>query len=302
MNLSKEISPVTGEPGTEFIRDIGVDKVIALYDKIGIDIRRFFKNLDTIEIRRCKRTGYRYYFPFDIFGDGSFYDDLQKSTRHYYPTNKWEHLETIKHINAGERVLEVGCATGYFMNMVSKKGAVCTGLEMSKKAIEEARHQGFTVFEEFLYEHSLTHRGNYDVVCSFQVLEHITDVKDYFESAICCLKPGGKIIVAVPYNNPYLHKHDLYHTLNLPPHHAGIWNKESFINVGKLFGLTIRFLKTEPLIEFKTWYKVQANHIKEKKPLLGNMLLQIPRQVYKPLLWAASPWIEGRNILAIFSI
>jgi len=302
MEISKEISPVTGEHGTEFITEVRVDKVIELYDEIGTDVRRFFKGLDRIEIRKCKRTGYRYYFPFDIFGDGPFYEDLQKNRDTYYLTDKWEHQQAIKYINPGENVLEVGCGTGHFMNIIRDKGAACTGLEMNKKAIADARQQGHTIYEEFLHEHSLGHEGKYDVVCSFQVLEHIPDIKDYFESAKRCLKPGGKIMIAVPYNNPYLHRHDLYHTLNLPPHHAGIWDKEAFINVGRFFHLTTVFLKTEPLIEYKVWYKVQANHIKEKYPLLGKAMLLVPRQVYKPFLWAAKPWIEGRNVLAIFSV
>ncbi|OQP45453.1 hypothetical protein A4H97_32435 [Niastella yeongjuensis] len=302
MNASKEISPVTGKAGTELITEIEVDKVIKLYEEIDTDIRRFFKGLDKIEIRRCNQTGYRYYFPFSVFGDGPFYEDLQKSMKHYYPTDKWEHLEALKHINTGESILEVGCATGYFMNMIRNKGAVCTGLEMNKVAIAEARQQGFTVHDEFLHEHSVTHEGKYDAVCSFQVLEHIADVKDYFESAKRCLKPGGKIIIAVPYNNPYLHRHDLYHTLNLPPHHAGIWDKEAFTNVGRFFGLNTVYLKTEPLLEYKVWYNVQAKHVKEKNPLLGKLMLSVPRQVYKPFLWAASPWIAGRNVLAIFSV
>jgi SAM-dependent methyltransferase len=300
MNISKETSPVTGEPGTAFITDISIDKVIELYDEMNIDIRRFFKGLDKIEIRKCTQTGYRYYFPFNIFGDGQFYEDLQKSTKHYYPTDKWEHLQAIKHINAGDNVLEVGCATGYFLNMIRKKGANCAGLEMNKNAIAEARQQGLTIFEEFLHEHSVSHEGKYDVVCSFQVLEHIWDVRDYFESAKRCLKPGGKIIIAVPFNNPYFYRHDIYRTLNLPPHHAGMWDKAAFLHAGNFFGLTTIYLKTEPLLEYKAWYKVQANYIKEKHPLLGKLMFLVPRQLYKPVLWAASPWIAGQGVLAIF--
>lgn len=302
MNLSKEISPVTGEPFTEFITEISAGNIIdQYYNETRIDVSRFFEGIDNLEIRKCTRTGYRYYFPFSIFGDAGFYEDLQKNREGYYPTDKWEHLQAIKQIKAGQSVLEVGCATGYFLDMIRKKKAVGVGLEMNKKAITEARQQGFDIFEEYLREHSVSHEGKYDVVCSFQVLEHIADVKDYFESAKRCLKPGGKIIVAVPNSNPYLHKFDLYHTMNLPPHHAGMWNKATFRKVAEFFDLTTVYLKTERLKEYKTWYRIQADHIKQKRPLLGGLMRLVPRQAYKSFLWAASPLIEGRNVLAVFS-
>src|SRR5580658_1781220 len=58
MNLSKEISPVTGEPFTEFITEISAANIIDQYNEIRIDVRGFFQGIDSVEIRRCKRTGY----------------------------------------------------------------------------------------------------------------------------------------------------------------------------------------------------------------------------------------------------
>ena len=55
---------------------------------------------------------------------------------------------------------------------------------------------------------------------------------------------------------------DKYHTLNLPPHHAGLWNKNSLKSLGKIFPLELEVLEFEPLEES---YDQFINHLLSKK-------------------------------------
>ena len=71
--------------------------------------------------------------------------------------------------------------------------------------------------------------------------------------ALTVLKKGGKMIIAVPNNNPYLFEWDDYHTLNLPPHHAGLWNKTVFKNIENTFSIKnihsfTYYMAVEPII------------------------------------------------------
>jgi cyclopropane fatty-acyl-phospholipid synthase-like methyltransferase len=302
MLTSREISPVTGQAGTSLTRKIAVKKITEVYQKDGMEVGIFFRDLEEIEIRCCNVTGYRYYYPFDIFGDAVFYEQLQNNHQTYYPRNKWEHLKAIQFIKPAEHILEVGCGTGHFLDLIQQAGASCVGLEFNKKAIAEATQRGFRVHNEFLMDHAARHEKVYDVVASFQVLEHIPDVKDYFDSARRCLKPGGRLIIGVPNSNPYLFRHDLLHTLNLPPHHAGLWNKETFEKVANYFELDIIQIQNEPLIQYKQWYQVQAAHIKTHNPWLGRLMLAVPQTLYKQTLRIFSPWIAGQGILAVFKL
>jgi 2-polyprenyl-3-methyl-5-hydroxy-6-metoxy-1,4-benzoquinol methylase len=68
---------------------------------------------------------------------------------------------------------------------------------------------------------------NYDAVCLFQVLEHMHDISGFFKHVRAFIKPQGKLIISVPNNNPYLYVNDKLHTLNLPPHHMGLWTGSS---------------------------------------------------------------------------
>src|SRR5947199_342155 len=45
--------------------------------------------------------------------------------------------------------------------------------------------------------------GRFDVVCGFQILEHVRRVGDLMEPAMRCARPGGRIFVSVPNRRRY---------------------------------------------------------------------------------------------------
>lgn len=295
------ISPLTGSTNISIIHKIPVSRIVEKYRLLNIDVSHFFKNTEEIEIRRCNDTSYRFYYPFTVFGNDMFYEELQTKTSGYYVKGRWEHFQALNSINQHEKVLEVGCGDGFFMNLLKEKNITSVGLELNSKAAENARQKNLTVYTQLLEEHAAKNQDKYDIVCSFQVLEHISNPRSYLLNALKVLKVGGKIIIAVPNNNPYIFKHDIYHTLNLPPHHAGLWNKETFENLPKFFPLNLNTVKIEPLSEYKEWFQVQVKYLKTKRPFLGKLLSVIPRPLYKIGLRLFKNSIEGRNILVVFT-
>lgn len=294
-------SPLTGNENTSLILKISADAIIEQYNQLNIDVDRFFDNISEINIFRCNDTGYRFYYPYTIFGDDKFYQELQTKIPGYYIEGRWEHNKSLSLINADDFVLEVGCGSGYFLDLLKSKKIRSVGLELNSKAAEEARKKGLTVYTQLLEEHAPENESKYDVVCSFQVLEHITNPQSYLLNATKALKEGGKLIIAVPNNNPYIFKHDIFHTLNLPPHHAGLWNKETFQNIPSFFSLKLLATYIEPLSEYKEWFSVQTKHLKVQKKIFGYLLSFIPRPVYKIALSMFRNSIEGRNIIAVFT-
>lgn len=292
------LSPVTGRHGTEPENKISKEKILSLYSELGIDVSRFFSNINEVEIRKCLATGYRFYYPFSIFGDDQFYSDLQKALPGYY-VSRWEHEKALELIPAGAKLLEVGSGSGYFLQQLKKKGVEAEGLELNTTAKHDATSKGLVVHQQLLEEFSDDHAGKFDFTCSFQVLEHITEVGSFIEHSIKILKPGGKIIIGVPFNNPYIFRHDVYHTLNLPPHHAGLWNEDSFRRLPAHFPLQVEKVMIEPLREFKEWFSVQKNHYKHTNKPLAALFGLLPRPLYKVGLKMLSPFIHGRNILVV---
>src|SRR5690606_22887486 len=107
---------------------------------------------------------------------------------------------------------------------------------------------------------------SFDVICSFQVLEHVYEVNDFINNQLRILKKGGRLIVGAPNNNPYLFIHDKYHTLNLPPHHAGLWNKKSLTSLEKVFNLEVEEVFYEPFsISYHDFFEVNFKRLKNKR-------------------------------------
>jgi 2-polyprenyl-3-methyl-5-hydroxy-6-metoxy-1,4-benzoquinol methylase len=96
------------------------------------------------------------------------------------------------------RVLDVGCAAGFFLSEAQKRGWQAEGLDVSSFAVEYARTQfGLDVrqgsFTDLDYP-----AGRYDLVTLWDVIEHVPDPKAYVQKAARLLRPGGVIALATP--------------------------------------------------------------------------------------------------------
>jgi SAM-dependent methyltransferase len=299
-------SPVTGGNRVELITTFPTESIVKIYeDKLKVDTRRFFKGVPAVELYECSDTGYRFYYPEGILGDGQFYADLHKDNEGYYPTNKWEHKYAISQVTPGQKVLEIGAGDGFFLEQLKRANVDAIGLELNLDAIAKGEKKGLRIYNEMIEDHAAAHAGEYDVVCCFQVLEHIYNVKSFLDASIKALKKGGKLIIGVPNNNPYMFKQDKWHTLNLPPHHAGLWNKRAFTELQKFYDITPVDIIVEPLSNTKgfakPWYLAQRDYFKQNSPLLGGLMSVVPRPLYKAVVKLFSPWIDGCNIVAVFT-
>jgi SAM-dependent methyltransferase len=168
----------------------------------------------------------------------------------YYNPSRWEHKIALEIINEKDNVLEVGAGSGFFLKELKKKNnKVALGLELNDKAIEEAKNIGIDLKKEFIQEHAKLHENEYDVVCSFQVLEHISHPFEFLNAQIKCLNPKGRIILGVPNNDSYMkdNKHPSK-VLNMPPHHMGLWTLASLKSLENIFNIKLREVYYEPLI------------------------------------------------------
>ncbi|MEP6615525.1 MAG: class I SAM-dependent methyltransferase [Ginsengibacter sp.] len=235
------ISPLTSKNNTSLMDTFQSSDVISLYrQQLDIDVTPFFNGISTFHLYRCNETGYKFYHPYQLTGDGLFYETLQTRLGNgYYHEWKFENQLAFDHLSAGDRVLDIGCGTGHFLMKAKSKTDSVYGLELNENAIAECRQKGLIVFNELIEQHAANHAGEYDVVCMFQVLEHVYDVKAFFESALKVLRKGGKMIIGVPDSDPYFLGYDKYCTLNLPPHHMGLWNQRVFNKLTALYNLSV---------------------------------------------------------------
>ena len=307
--MNNPLSPVTGKNNTT-LTDVFFSKdIIQLYKlQLGIDVSTFFSGANTFFLYQCHETGYRFYHPQAMAGDGAFYATLQQSLgEDYYHEWKFENQLALDVMVPGEKVLDIGCGIGNFLIRAKDKATV-TGLELNEKAIEVGRQRGLNILNEMIETHALNNPEHYDVVCFFQVLEHIYDVKSFLENALKVLKPGGKLVIGVPNNEPYFLGYDKYCTLNLPPHHMGLWNANVFKKMAPLFNLKMQKYQYDVKGSIRTYAYLKAKylaHVKspggkhsmgEKIKMLSWGLLTVPLAIYKKL----SKGINGSHIAVVF--
>lgn len=295
-------SPVSVKANVKLIKEYSKQEIIDLYRSQRIDVSRFFISTDTISLYECMDTNYRFFYPQFIFGDNEFYQDLYSKIPGYYHSNRWEHEQALKMLPKNCTLLEVGCGDGYFLEASKERCLTSEGIELNTKAVDKARAKGLQVSELTIQNFTESNKKKFDVVCCFQVLEHIYDVHSFITSMLQCLSHQGMLIIAVPNNNPYLFKHDQDHFLNLPPHHAGLWNIQSLTNLEKFYPIKVSKIMYEPLVELKLWYKAQVRHYKKSNSMKGILMGYIPRQVYKPILRLLRKSIQGKTIMVVYNV
>jgi 2-polyprenyl-3-methyl-5-hydroxy-6-metoxy-1,4-benzoquinol methylase len=263
--MAHPISPLTKNDATELFSTFRAKDVINLYQQqLNIDVSRFFKDRSLFYLYKCTETGYKFYYPKELSGDGKFYEVLQTQLGpKYYHEWKFENQLAFDEIRNNDTVLDIGCGIGNFLTKAVQKTNHVFGLELNEKAVSVCTSKGLKVYKELIQEHIAGHEELYDVVCMFQVLEHIYDVKEFIDSSLKVLKKGGKLIIGVPNNEPYFLGYDKYCTLNLPPHHMGLWNRKVFEKFAKIFNL--RILK----VEYDTTGKILIQAYLRAKYLAG---------------------------------
>lgn len=101
-------------------------------------------------------------------------------------------------LKSGQKVLEVGCGRGIFLDRLVGEIKVKTfGVDSAKLAIEEAKKESFCRHELRVADASkLPFENNgFDSVLSFDTLEHIKNQKQAVSEMARVLKPDGKIII-----------------------------------------------------------------------------------------------------------
>lgn len=294
--LSKEDSAVLK-------REIPVKELIFRYqNELQIDVKNYFAGVNKIGIYECCRTQYRFFFPLGLEGDSHFYQELQKLNWYYMPW-KWEHDFSLKQVRRNDKILEIGSGGLGFVRKLKGLGFDIRGLEMNLESLSKAKELGLSVSGENIDVHSLRNYSSYDVVCCFQVMEHISDVKTFIKAQVKCLKPGGKLIISVPNNESFI-KWSHGGILNFPPHHMGWWNENSLKRIAPLFNLKLERICFEPLQLYHLDYFVNSSIDKnfDANSVLGRIIRKPRvRKIYKRLLRGFRNKIRGHTILAIYT-
>jgi 2-polyprenyl-3-methyl-5-hydroxy-6-metoxy-1,4-benzoquinol methylase len=114
-------------------------------------------------------------------------------------------INLLKRLGARGRILDVGCACGFFIEAALKHGFDAYGIEFSKEAVAMAREDirpRITIGDVNL----LRERGNeqFDAVVAFDIIEHTQNPLKFLEEIRHILRPGGWLMLATPDTGHFL--------------------------------------------------------------------------------------------------
>jgi len=218
---------------TEILEHINKKDIIKIWKAINIDVTAELKTKSIIKYK-CENCNLIFFDPINA-GQDIFYSSIGRSDWYYQHSGKTEYSIANNYIFDDAKVLDIGSGRGeLYVNVSKSKNFYYTGIELSSKAVDQAKKSNINVIKEDLSVHALNHIEEYDVICLFQVLEHLTELLLFIANVKLCLKRGGLFLIAVPNNKSYL-QYTSNNILNLPPHHTILWDKLTLQKLGKHF-------------------------------------------------------------------
>jgi SAM-dependent methyltransferase len=128
------------------------------------------------------------------------YADYAKESALYLKTYKKRMKLVSKWLPQPGRILDVGCAAGYFLRVAQQHGHDVHGVELSE-AISQAAIQSLgsdRVYNGFL-DDAVEARGwephSFDLITIWDVIEHVPDPQSLLDSILKLIKPGGKLLL-----------------------------------------------------------------------------------------------------------
>ena len=254
VNTSAVRSPLTGGRKVRETRSLPVADIIAQWRaNFGIDVTDELAAIEAVREYLCEETGLFFFEPQRAVGSPRLYERLSTFSWYYNP-DKWEHRHALVTLPPAARLLEVGCGNGDFISKAEGAGwGRAEGVEINEAAAQFARDAGREVYTADLSAFALAHAEEYDLVCAFQVLEHVSQPRVFLEDCVRLVRPGGHMIVAVPNADALLGRQP--NLLDAPPHHMTRWGKRSLGSAGRLLGLDLVSVTDEPLADYHVnWY------------------------------------------------
>lgn len=112
-------------------------------------------------------------------------------------------LDEFEKYRKTNRLLDVGCGRGLFLDEAKKRGWEVYGTELSEETTKICREKGINMYYGSLHENCFD-AESFDVITSLEVIEHINTPKNEIKSFKKLLRIGGLVYITTPNFNSLL--------------------------------------------------------------------------------------------------
>ncbi len=293
-------SPLTGSPRVELLHCYPVATLTRRWRRqFGIDIGKQFGAITEISHWRCIDTGLQFFQPADAAGSSELYAQLSQFGW-YHDHDRWEFSAALPWLRDAQRVLEVGCGDGAFLDQLRRHThAETVGIELNPSTATAAQAKGHRVLQHRSDSAQVTALGQFDAVCSFQVLEHVPDPRAFIDSLCARLTDDGLLILGVPNADSFI-RHQRINLLDMPPHHMSRWTSQAMTSIAPLFALQTLAIQPESLSRTHTVDYIQTQ-VQRLAPL--PILPRAVGRLLGPLLARAPQLrgsIQGHSLIGVY--
>jgi len=156
-------------------------------------------------------------------------------------------LDQLEPYRKQNKILDIGCGIGYFLEVAKKRGWEVYGTEYTDEAINICKDKGIHVHQGSPNLKNYT-QHQFDVLTAFEVFEHLTDPKAELGKINFLLRPEGALYCTVPNFNS-VSKNILKDQWNIIsyPEHLSYFTPRSLKGLLKAYNLKPKNVKTTGL-------------------------------------------------------
>ena len=124
------------------------------------------------------------------FWNANLYD-----SKHDFVFKYGEDLVKLLNPQKGERILDLGCGTGYLTNLIAQSGADVVGVDNSEAMIAKAKQAYPDISFKVMNAEDFNFENKFDAIFSNAVLHWVTGYKNVIKAMYENLKQSGKIVI-----------------------------------------------------------------------------------------------------------
>jgi 2-polyprenyl-3-methyl-5-hydroxy-6-metoxy-1,4-benzoquinol methylase len=146
-------------------------------------------------------------------------------------------VQFIRKYRPGGRLLDIGCAYGFFLEEATPFYEVA-GIEIAEAAAQSCRDRGFRVLTGIADEAAFAQLGMMDVIVLLDVIEHLPN--PWATLALCArhLNPDGIVVITTgDFSSAYARLAGRHWRLMTPPQHLWFFTPESLRGMLQTIGL-----------------------------------------------------------------